>query len=131
MKTVFEIVNDKYTLEQERAAFAMLCGKDVEEFMRIPKRSRRAEDYGKYLCIAMLFRLKRIFIRITGDCEARSDEIISYLSSEGRKLEVVDGWIYDMMNNISDKDLRSLVFEFWSEKRKKFEGNVFETYKLF
>lgn len=116
---ITDCVQDGYTLEEEIFAWEMMCGKGFEEFIQTPERKRRAEDYGKYIGISILFRFKRIFLRLFNDCEGRLDEILAYMTTKGRKVQVAEGWIREALCNIPDRELRKIVADYWNELKEK------------
>lgn len=116
---ITDCVQDGYTLEEEIFAWGMMCGKKFEEFIQTPERKRRVEDYGKYMGICCLFRFRRMFLRLINDCEERLNEILDYMTTEGKKVQVAESWIRETLYNIPDRELREIVADYWNELKEK------------
>lgn len=121
----------RYTLEQELFAWELMCGKKFEDFIKTPKRKRTVEDYGKYMGISIVFRFKRIFLHLIIDGESRLDEILAYLTTEGKKSKVAESWIMEAINHIPDRELQSIGLTFWNEIKEKFSAEDFDISKFF
>lgn len=128
---ITDFVKDGFTLEQEIFAWSLMCGKKFEDFIKIPPAKRTVEDYGKYLGISIVFHFKRMFLRLINDCEDRLEEILNYISTEGKKLEVVDEWINEAINHIPDEELQNICLDYWNNAKSKFNAQTFDITKLF
>lgn len=128
---IIDFVKDGYTPEQELFAWELMCGKKFENFIKTPKRKRSVEDYGKYMGISMVFHFRRIFLRLIKDGESRLDEILAYLTTEGKKQFVVERWIMEAVDTIPDHKLKEIALEWWNESKSKFNEQDFDISKLF
>lgn len=98
-----------------------MCGKKFDKFIKTPKRKRNIEDYGRYLAISMVFHFRRIFLRLIKEGDARLDEILAYLTTEGKKLHVVERWIMEAVDTIPDHELKEIALEWWNESKSKIQ----------
>ena len=126
-----DFVKDGYTSEQELFAWELMCGDKFENFIKTPKQKRKVEEYTKYLAISIVFHFKRIFLRLLGDGESRLNEILACLTTEGKKLCVVDEWLMEAIDHIPDQELKTISLNHWKDIKSKFDANEFDLTKLF
>lgn len=127
----FDFVHDLYTPKEETAAFAVLCGQMGGDFIKTTERKRTVETYGKLLGICIVFGLNRFVLRLLCESDARTDEVIVYMSREGKKLEVVEGWIFGAVENIPDAQLKAAALEVWNARVREFGTQDFDIIKLY
>lgn len=124
-RKLIDDIQDGYTLEQEKFAFAFLTGRMGEDFLKTPRRKRKVEDYAKLLSISIVFQLKRVFLKLVREGESRIDEIFDYLNKEGKKFEVVESWIMEAIEKIPDEKLKTAGLGVWNELKKRCDRQNF------
>lgn len=102
-----------------------------ENFIKTPKQKRKVEEYTKYLAISIVFHFRRIFLRLMADGESKLNEILACLTTEGKKLCVVNEWLTEAIDHIPDQELKTISLNHWNDIKNKFDANEFDLTKLF
>ncbi len=117
--------------EDEMACFIMLCNERDINFLDIPKRKRKTEDYVRLMCIALTFQWKGVFLKLVSESDNRTDEICKCLEQSLKNPPLIRKWIDDFVGRIQDAQIRKLAEDFVAEKYAEIESRNLSITSLF
>lgn len=122
----------KSRFDREIMLFLSMCRHDDSNFLNLPDKERKTEDYVRLIVISLALNLKSPMIRLLGEAERwkREEEIINYLEKIGNNCEIIIEWVDKFVNRIEKQILKQVAEEIWSAKKEDFVKNGFHISKI-
>jgi len=112
--------------------FLCLCGEKDREFLRIPDRERKTDDYVRLMCISLIFGFHYPAMRLLRESEdqKRVKAVLARLSEVEGDYGLLASWMDSFISEIQIPGLRRLAAECWNETKKAAEPENFHISQL-
>ena len=117
--------------KRQIANFLLMSSKEDVQFLDIPKRKRKTEDYVRLMCITMTFGFKGAFLKLAGEAGNRIDEICNRMDELKKEPETVRKWLDDFVAQIRYPDVKVLAEKYVAEKFAEIENGYLDISYLF
>ena len=117
--------------KRQIANFLLMSSKEDVQFLDIPKRKRKTEDYVRLMCITMTFGFKGAFLKLAGEAGNRIDEICNRMDELKKEPETVRKWLDDFVAQIRYPDVKVLAEKYVAEKFAEIENSYLDISYLF
>ncbi len=123
---------DKNLKELQDDVFYFICmctESDKNLFMSDPK-EKTIEDFGRFICIGMILRLRGVFLHICNQFENVDDisVLLNYL--DALTFDDIKKWTEEFIKSVREPLLKKCAQSFWDEQKEYFSNHKFTLSKL-
>lgn len=123
---------DKHSkkLEEETMQFVYLLGDEDGRTLICEYQPHKMRDYARLAVLSLILGYKAVFAKIIVKVETDIQKFMSELSGLNGNFGIVDGWMNDFINSISQEEFREMTRCYWEERKAKIDRENFTLHCL-
>ena len=121
--------------ENEILMFLAICSDKDRDFLDIPPKSRKTEDYARLITIARIAEFHNVIMRLFAEAESESDararEVVACIEKNKNDFSTVNKWVEDFIAEIRVPELQTAFKSGWTEMLRRCDMENFKLSDLF